>query len=149
MTGWSLDTDCGTAGCLLAISRNCNMKFYTVSGENWPDGILDGEYKNARSIGALRIGSAHVFFKAKLKTYAVAGRDLERVYRRVMLVPARMCCGRGDLAVEYIVLEAGGRPVAQIQMPGERAGRAALEGIKEVAPEAEYRCPPAQEVPEV
>ncbi len=121
------------------------MKFFTVAGEGISDVMLENEYMNSRSIGKLKIGDAHLFFRSGFKTYTLAGKDLERVYRRVMLVPARMCCGRGELAVEHIVLETGGSVAAQIQMPGERAAKAALEAIKAIAPDAQYRCPSGKE----
>ena len=121
------------------------MKFFNVAGESISNRNLENEYSNSRSIGTLKIGSSHLFFRSGFKTYTLAGKDLERVYRRVMLVPARMCCGRGELAIEHIVLEAGGSVAAQIQMPGEKAGKAALEAIKAIAPDAQYRCPSVKE----
>ena len=118
------------------------MKFYTIEGDILNDGGAAADYGSARSIGPMKIGSTYAFFKAGLKTFAVAGAELDRVYRRVLLVPARMCCGRGDLAVENIVLEKDGKQIAEIRMPGERAGKAALEEMKKIAPGASFTCPP-------
>lgn len=92
------------------------------------------EYAAAREIGPVRLGSEHLFFRDKRKIYFIPYGQLERCFRRVLLIPARMCCGRGDLAVEHLVLCAGGQELAQIRLPGERAGKILLEEIAQRAP---------------
>ena len=70
------------------------MKFYSLyEYTDAPD--LTEEYSSARRIGSLGIGTEHLFFRLRLKTYFIPYTDIKRCYRRVLLVPARMCCGRG------------------------------------------------------
>ena len=121
------------------------MKFYDLSGGVCSDPQIEPAYQNGRAIGPMRISSDHVFFRSGRKTYVIQASDLDRIYRRVLLVPARMCCGRGELAVENIVLEKDGKTLAQIRMPGERAGKAAFEELKKTAPHAQFGCPSRQE----
>ena len=58
-----------------------------------------------------------------------------------MLVPARMCCGRGNLAVENMVFCEGERELVQIQLPGEKAAKAALAELKTKIPGAVFTAP--------
>ena len=92
------------------------------------------EYTQAREIGPVRVGEEHLFFRDRRKVYYIPYTQLERCFRRVLLIPAKMCCGRGDLAVEHLVLCAQGRELAQIRLPGERAGKMLLEEIARLAP---------------
>ena len=121
------------------------MKFYDLSGGVCQDPQITPAYQNGRAIGPMRISPEYIFFRSGRKTYVIQSSDLDRIYRRVLLVPARMCCGRGDLAVENIVLEKDGKTIAQITMPGERAGKAALEELMKAAPHAQFGCPSRQE----
>jgi len=63
------------------------------------------------------------------------------VFRRVLLIPAKMCCGKGDFEVENIVICTAEGEKAQIQLPGERAGKIMLEELTRLAPNAEVGKP--------
>jgi len=117
------------------------MKFYPVTDTNTDEAALAADYKTAHAIGAMRIGQSAVFFRSGLKTFYLPFSCVTRCFRRVMLVPARMCCGRGNLAVENVVLCEGDRELAQIQLPGEKAGKAALEELKTKIPGAVFTAP--------
>ena len=120
------------------------MKYYTVTGEVLSDAALGGEYRAARAFGVVRVGEAHLFFRAGMRTYAMPYGEIRRCYRRVMRVPLRMCCGKGNLDVENLVVDGDAGEVAQIQLPGTRAAQALMESLKQRMPEAEF-VPPARE----
>ncbi len=58
-----------------------------------------------------------------------------------MLVPAKMCCGRGDFAVEYLVICDSDRELAQIQLPGSHAAKVLMERMLALAPAAVVGSP--------
>ena len=97
------------------------MKFYPLSNELAAD-VLAAGYQAGREIGKVRLGEQCLYFREKLKVYYIPYADMTRVFRRVMLIPATMCCGKGDFEVENIVIStAEGAAVA--------ASSAAKQGI--------------------
>ncbi|MBQ7678983.1 MAG: hypothetical protein IJT34_03945, partial [Butyrivibrio sp.] len=92
----------------------------------------------------LKIGEDHMFFRSRLKWYVVPYSGVDRCFRRVRNVPARLCCGRGSLDMESIVVSQNGRELAEIQMPGARAAVAAFEELKGKMPGAAFGRPEAE-----
>ena len=122
------------------------MTYNPLTEARIDDAVLQNEYRSGREIGVIRLGESVLFFRAKLKTYYVPYSGITRVFRRVQLVPARMCCGRGDLSIENLVI--CGRDeaeIAQIQLPGDRAGKAIIEELKVRIPDIPFTCPPKSE----
>ena len=122
------------------------MTYNPLTEARIDDAVLRNEYRSGRAIGVIRLGESVLFFRAKLKTYYVPYSGITRVFRRVQLVPARMCCGRGDLSIENLVI--CGRDeaeIAQIQLPGDRAGKALIEELKVRIPDIPFTCPPKSE----
>jgi len=117
------------------------LRFIVITGGAQDADALTAEYASARAFGTTRVGARHLFFCKGLRVCAAAYAGLARCYRRVMLVPARLCCGRGDLELECLVLENDQGELAQIQLPGRKAAVAALEEIRKHAPSLETRCP--------
>lgn len=116
------------------------MKFYPLTKELSAEVVAAG-YKEGREIGKARMGGKCLYFRDKLKVYYIPYEDISRVFRRVLLIPAKMCCGRGDFEVENIVICSGEKELAQIQLPGERAGKIMLEELAKLAPHAEIGKP--------
>ena len=109
------------------------MKFYPLAEQVQDESVLGDAYRTGRAVGVIRLSDEFFFFRAKRKTYYIAYRDITRIFRRVMLVPARMCCGRGNLSVENLVIcGADERELAQIQLPGDRAAKALVEELKQM-----------------
>ena len=55
---------------------------------------------------------------------------VHRAFRRVQLIQTKMCCGRGDLQIENLVLcGRGEKELAQVQLPGARAGEIMMEEL--------------------
>lgn len=112
------------------------MKFcaLTVTEENME--ILQTEYKSAQEIGKLRLGTERLYFRSARKIYYIRYTDIHRYFRRVMLVPAKLCCGKGDFAIEHLVICDADKELAQIQLPGSRAAKVLMERMSSLAPDA-------------
>lgn len=116
------------------------MKFYDLDQNRVTDalGEMEQDYKAGREIGIVRLGASHLYFRRMRKVYFVPYEAIRRCFRRVMLVPARLCCGKGDLEVENLVLCTDEGEAAQIQLPGAKAGKILLEELKARIPDAEF-----------
>ena len=120
------------------------MKFYPlVTGAEQPDGLAS-EYAAAREIGKVRLGELRLFLRAGFKTYYIPYAEVRRCFRRVQLIPAKMCCGRGDLEVENLVVCGGAGELIQVQLPGTKAAKILMKELEERIPEAEFGKPPAE-----
>ena len=103
---------------------------------------LAGEFKSAREIGPVRLGERRLFFRKGMRQYYIPYEDVGRLFRRVVSVPARLCCGRGELNLEHLVIcGKDDRELAQIQLPDARAARFLMEQLRTVAPHAEIGRP--------
>ena len=116
------------------------MKFFQITAPA-EEAALQEDYQKAHKIGVLSIGDAFLFFRIRLRTYFIPFSDIRRCFRRVMLVPARMCCGRGDLEVENLVVCGDNGELAQIQLPGAKAGKAAIAELREKLPGIAFTKP--------
>ncbi len=115
------------------------MKFYSLEQTQAAEQQdLAQDYKESREIGIVRIGRDRLYFRRMRKIYYIPYADIRRCFRRVMLVPAKLCCGRGDLEVENLVICTDRGEAAQIQLPGARAGKSLMEELKKRLPDAEF-----------
>lgn len=112
------------------------MKFYplTVATDNIDE--LQTEYKDAQEIGKLRLGTERLYFRSSRKIYYIPYTEIYRYFRRVMLVPAKLCCGKGDFAVEHLVICDAEKELAQIQIPGAHAAKVLMERMSVLTPDA-------------
>ena len=123
------------------------MKFYPMTASEVEESELNKEYKTAREIGKVKMGELRLFVKSGLKTYYIPYHDVRRLFRRVMAVPAKLCCGKGDFEIENLVIcGEGDKELAQVQLPGKKAAQILMEELKQRVPEAEFGRP-AQESP--
>ena len=126
------------------------MKFYALTETGRADdAALEAEYQIAREIGNLRLGRDHLFFRAKLKKYYIPFREITRCYRRVFLVPFRMCCGRSNMSVENLVICRGEKELAQIPLPDTKAAREVIRVLKLRMPGADFSSPAKPEEEQV
>ncbi|MCH5262370.1 MAG: hypothetical protein J1F42_05600 [Lachnospiraceae bacterium] len=112
------------------------MKFYPLKTTEENAQNLQTEYKSASEIGKLRLGTERLYFRSARKIYYIPYTDIYRYFRRVMLVPAKLCCGRGDFAIEHLVICDNDSELAQIQLPGSRAAKILMEKMSLLAPDA-------------
>lgn len=117
------------------------MKFHPLTTVVNDNAALESEYKAAREIGAIRLGELRLYFRSKRKVYYIPYKDVRRCFRRVMLIPAKMCCGKGDFEIENLVICGEEGELAQIQLPGTRAAKLLMEELETLIPEAEFGKP--------
>ena len=119
------------------------MRFYPLvkTAAKEDAAALASEYKAAREIGKIRLGELRLYFRAGLKTYYIPYRDVRRCFRRVQLIPAKMGRGQSDFRLENLVICGDGGELAQLQLPGEQAGKTLLEELQKRIPEAEFGKP--------
>ena len=118
------------------------MRYYPLIDVQVDESQLDSEYKAAREIGKLKLGELRLYFRAGLKTYYIPYHSIHRMFRRVMAVPAKLCCGKGDFEIENLVIcGEDDKELAQIQLPGTKAAKIVMDELKKRVPEAEFGCP--------
>ncbi|MCC8356564.1 MAG: hypothetical protein LJU34_01730 [Oscillospiraceae bacterium] len=119
------------------------MKFYPLTGTS--DGSdpkeLASEYEAAREIGKLRLGELRLYFKQARKIYYIPYNAVRRCFRRVQLVQAKLCCGKGNLEIENLVICGEEGELAQVQLPGTKAAKILMEELERLIPEAEFGKP--------
>lgn len=117
------------------------MKLHPLTTAASDKELLEKEYKEAREIGIVKIGETCLFFRKQLKVLYIPFKDIRRCFRRVMLVPARMCCGKGDLAVENLVICTEAGEIAEVQLPGTKAAKVLMEELKAKMPDVDFTSP--------
>ncbi len=123
------------------IERGLYMAYYPLTETIVDSKILDEEKRNARQIGVIRLGKDNFVFRAGLKNYYIPYADIKNCFRRVMNVPAKMCCGNGNFRVENLVIGDGEKELAVIQLPGERAAIELMKDLKERCPDTDFNVP--------
>lgn len=117
------------------------MKFNPIT-TTVAEEILAAEYKEGREIGNVTLGETCIFFKVRLKVSYIPYTDIRRAFRRVQLVQTKMCCGKGDLQVENLVVCGDNdEELIQIQLPGARAGVIMLEELEKKGPHIQIGKP--------
>ncbi len=117
------------------------MKFVPLKSPAEDMDALSSDYRSGHGIGVLTLGDRCLFFKRRFTVYYIFYQEADRFFRRVQMVPARLCCGRGDFQVENLVICSEGKELAMVQLPGTRAAEAAMEELKEKAPDCSFGKP--------
>ena len=119
------------------------MKYNPLTAEI-AESVLNTEYKEGRDIGPVILGETCLFFKMKRTVNYVPYADITRAFRRIQLVGMKMCCGKGSLEVENLVIcKEGDEELAMIQLPGTRAGVIMLEELEKRVPGIQIGKPEA------
>lgn len=121
------------------------MKFYGLTDTAVDNAVLEKEYKEARQIGAIRLGETCFQFKSRLKNYYIPYTDIKQCFRRVMGVNLKMCCGKGEMQVENLVIGDAEKELAVIQLPGTRAAQELIKELKEKMPDCSFTAPKRDE----
>lgn len=117
------------------------MKFYPLTSQIRDVSEMEAEYKASREIGVIRIGKENLYFKKRMKIYYCPYSEIRHCFRRVMLVPAKLCCGKGELKVENLVICDESGEIAQIQLPGTKAAQILVEELKKRMPDVIFAKP--------
>ena len=112
------------------------MKFESLTSPAADAASLQEEYKQAREIGKLRLGQRNLFVRAGLKAFYIPYADIRRYFRRVMQVPAKLCCGKGNFEIENLVICGDSGELVQVQLPGTKAAKIVMDELAQLAPNA-------------
>jgi len=97
---------------------------------------LKSEYKAARKIGKVALGTEHFFYREKLKLKYIPFEKVYRAFRRVQCVNMKMCCAGGQLQLQNIVLcNKKNDELCMVDLPDERAALALFEDLEKNHPE--------------
>lgn len=89
---------------------------------------LKSEYKAARKIGKVALGTEHFFY--------IPFEKIHRAFRRVQCVNMKMCCAGGQLQLQNIVLcNKKNDELCMVDLPDERAALALFEDLEKNHPE--------------
>lgn len=114
------------------------MKFLPVSydSEIVSDDVLKTEFKAAHQIGKVALGDNYFFYREKFKIRYIAYSNIYRIFRRVQLVNMKMCCSRGQLQIQNIVLcSKKNVELAMVDLPDEKSALALIEEMQQKIPE--------------
>jgi len=117
------------------------LRFCSLTSSSAEKASLEADYKNGREIGIIRLGEKALFFRKHFKIFYVSYNELTRCFRRVLSVPAKLCCGKGEFVIENLVIYTGETEAAQIQLPGTKAARILIEELKKKSPDTEFAPP--------
>lgn len=112
------------------------MKFIPVKDdlEEIDTAVLTDEYKQGHEIGRVSLGPTLLFFKIKSKVYYIPYSAIYRTFRRVKEVRASLCCGKGVIQLQYLVLCSNKAELAEIDLPDERSAVILIEELQQKAP---------------
>lgn len=79
-----------------------NLKQFLYSRGSDP--LLDGEFASAEPYARARLGQTHIFWKAGFRWCCIPVAEAERIFRRLLPVRTRLCCGGAEFTVEWLVL---------------------------------------------
>lgn len=119
------------------------MKFSPLKSAAAEPGLLAAEYRSARRIDVFRLGERHLFFRKQMKVYYISFAEIDRFFRRVLMVPMRVSCCGGEMSVEHLVLCSGGEELAVILLRDPRMAQPVMDALRECAPHAECIKPPS------
>lgn len=123
------------------------MKYVPLKTEAPDLKSLAGEYRESREIGVVRLGGGHLFFRRFRKVYYIAYDEIARCFRRVVAVTTKLCCGKGELQIEYLVICDEQRELAVVQLPGTRAAETLMEEMISRTPNAQHCKGEEQDTP--
>lgn len=110
------------------------MKFIPISENTAEEVLLKSEYKQSRKIGRVGLGETIFFFKNKMRINYIPIQNIYRAFRRVKCIPVRICCGKGELQLDNIVLCSKQAELVEIDLPNEKSTTAILEYLQEKNP---------------
>lgn len=117
------------------------MRFHALTSSTVEKDILCTEYKGGREIGIVKLGDTCLFFRKKWRVYYIPYTQIHRCFRRVLSVPAMLCCGKGNFEIENLVIHSDNKEVAQIQLPGTKAARILMDELKVRVPGGNFTSP--------
>ena len=118
-----------------------NLKPYVY--KKGTDPALDAQFSAAKDYGWVKPGQTAVFWKTGLHWYAISLSEVERIFRRVVPVYGKLCCGGHSFIMEYLVIirKDGTELELYIGDDMEKKAIALLDFLKQSHPELAYGKP--------
>ena len=115
-----------------------NLKPYVYKKGMNPD--LDAQFSAAKDYGWGKPGQTAVFWKTGLRWDAISLSEAERIFRRVVPVYGKLCCGGRSFIMEYLVIirKDGGELELYIGDDMEKKAAALLDFLKQSHPELAF-----------
>lgn len=101
---------------------------------------LDTQFTAAQKFGKVRVGTDTVFWRSGLRLYCIPLNRVQRIFRRVIPVVGKLCCGGQNFDIERLVLILIDGTEVDIHI-GDNIKREAellLKTLQEAHPELEY-----------
>ncbi|MCR4788139.1 MAG: hypothetical protein K5888_06115 [Lachnospiraceae bacterium] len=120
------------------------MRYYSLSSgkvNKGTDHDLSGECREGHTIGPVTVSKNNLFIKKGLRRYYIPYAEADRIFRRVRRLHANICCGDGDIEVEYLVIGVNGIEAMEVTLPGKKAARMLMDEIRQAAPGLDTAAP--------
>ena len=104
---------------------------------------LDAQFSAAVDYGWVKPGQTAVFWKTGLRWYVISLSEVERIFRRVVPVYGKLCCGGRSFIMEYLVIirKDGSELELYIGDDMEKKAAALLDFLKQSHPELAFGKP--------
>lgn len=115
-----------------------NLKPYLFT--KGADGEADREFAAARKYGHLRLGQTSLFWRAGLRWHRIPLSGVKRIFRRVVPVVGKLCCGSQTFLIEMLVLVLPDGTNLELYIGDdlEKDAKALYQALQEAHPELEY-----------
>ena len=102
---------------------------------------LSGELREGHTIGPVTVSKNNLFIKKGLRRYYIVYEAAQKIFRRIRRLHANICCGDGDIEVDYLVVMAGDNELIEVTLPGRKAAKQLMDEIKQAAPLLDTTAP--------
>ena len=117
------------------------MKFECYTTTKLDENVCKEDFAAADGMNSIYFGNQAVYLKKLMKIVYIPYADIDRIFRRVLQVPVKMCCGKGDLEVQYLVLMKEDQQILELQVPSKSGAVMLFEEAKRRAPQLQFNRP--------
>ena len=114
---------------------------YASELNNETDKSLTVRYKAGHTIGSVTVSEGYLFIKKWLRRYYISYEAAQKIFRRVRRLHANICCGDGDIEVDYLVVMADDNELIEVTLPGRKAAKQLMDEIRQAAPSLDTAAP--------
>lgn len=104
--------------------------------------------KSGRRFGVITLTESHLFFRKGLTVYFISYSNIERVFRRVYQIPAKIRKENVSIPVERLVLMKAGVEIAEIGLPGIAKAKEIMDILKAKCPNTSFDIPSEEKADE-
>lgn len=104
--------------------------------------------KSGRKFGVITLTESHLFFRKGFTKYFISYDNIERAFRRVYQVPAKIRKENVNIPVERLVLMKNNAEIAEIGLPGIAKAKEIMDILKAKCPNASFDIPSEEKADE-